>query len=62
MWKPKAIKNLKIKLKDKIYDKISYLDCSNEGVHFENLDSDSTRTSVNCKVEDIEIIVNKEDT
>ena len=60
MYKPKAVKNLKIKVKDKIYEKISYLSCSSEGVHFENLDSDNATTHVNCKLEEIEISVNKD--
>ncbi len=59
MYKPKAIKNLKIKVKDKIYDKISYMSCSNEGVSFENLDSENATTNVRCKLEDIEIMVTK---
>ena len=60
MYKTKAIKNLKIKCKDKIYDKISYFSCSSEGVHFENLDSNAITTNVNCQMEDIEIIVDKD--
>lgn len=60
MYKPKAIKKLKVKCKGKIYDKISYLSCSNDGVHFENLDSDGVTTNVNCKMDDIEILVNED--
>ena len=59
MYKPKPIKNLKIKCKGEIYDKISYFSCSTEGVHFENLDNDSVTTNVNCKMEDIEILIDK---
>ncbi len=58
-WKPKPVKNLAIKHKDKIYDKITYLSCSNNGVHFENMDSESVTTNINCKLEDIEIVTNK---
>ncbi len=60
MYKPKPIKNLMIKTKDKIYDKITYLSCSNEGVRFENMDSDDVTTNVSCKLDDIEIVVAKD--
>lgn len=60
MYKPKAIKNLKVKVNDKVYDKIAYLSCSSDGVHFENLDSEAITTNVNCKMEDIEILVNQD--
>lgn len=59
-YKPKPIKNLKIIHKGIVYDKIEYLSCSWEGVHFTNLDGENMSTNVNCKMEDIEIIVNQD--
>lgn len=60
MYKPKPIKNLKIICKGQVYDKIEYFSCSAEGVHFTNIDSEAITTNVNCEIEDIEILVNKD--
>lgn len=58
-YKPKVLKNLKVKHNKKTYDKIVYLSCSDGYVHFENLDSDSVTTNINCKLEDVEISILK---
>lgn len=56
MYKPKIIKGLKIKYDGKEYDKIIYMHCSDEGLHFENQDNEFTTTNINCKIKDVKFI------
>lgn len=60
-WKPKPIKGLKIKYKDTVYDKITYMSCSTDGLSFDNQTDDSTTVHINCKMEDAKIITGKEE-
>lgn len=54
-WKPKPIKGLKIEYNGTVYDKITYLSCDTDGMHFDNQTDNSTTIAVNCKIEDVKI-------
>lgn len=55
-YKPKPIKGLSVKYNDKVYNNITYMSCSNEGLFFECSENENIRTNINCKMEDVEII------
>lgn len=58
--KEKAIKGLKIKYDNTIYDKITYFHVSNwdktDEVSFTNKDNDNKSVNIRCEFKDIEII------
>lgn len=55
MYKPKAIEGLKVKYGEKEFTNITYLSCSNDELHFENLDGKGITTNVTCKIKDAKI-------
>ena len=54
-YKPKINKGLKIEYNNKIYDKIIYLNISNNEIHFENKENDSITNNIACKLSEIKI-------
>lgn len=54
-YKPKINKELKIEYNNKIYDKIIYLNISNNEIHFENKENDSITNNIACKLSEIKI-------
>ena len=55
MYKPKPIEGLKIKYDNKEFSNITYLSCSNNELHFENLDGKGITTNVICKITEAKI-------
>lgn len=60
-YKPKPIKGLKVEYDGETYDKITYLSCSNEGISFEHMPSDSTTVYIRCKISEAKITIGKEE-
>ncbi len=58
-YKPKINKGLKIEYQNKIYDKIIYLNISDNEVRFENNENESTTNNVCCKLSEIELKINE---
>lgn len=54
-YNPKINKGLKIEYSNKIYDKIIYLNISNNEIHFENKENDSITNNIACKLSEIKI-------
>lgn len=55
MYKPKSIDGLKIKYDNKEFTSITYLSCSNNELHFENLDGKGITTNVTCNISEAKI-------
>lgn len=61
MYKPKPIKGLKIEHGGEIYDKIVYMNCSNEGLSFEHMPNESTSVNIHCKINEAKISISESD-
>lgn len=54
-YNPKILKGLKVEYENKIYDKIIYLNISNNEIHFENKENDSITNNIVCKLSEVKI-------
>lgn len=54
-YNPRINKGLKVEYGNKIYDKIIYLSISNNEIHFENKENDSTSNNISCKLNEAKI-------
>lgn len=54
-YNPKILKGLKVEYENKIYDKIIYLNISNNEIHFENKENDSITNNIACKLSEVKI-------
>lgn len=59
-YKPKPIKGLKVELKGKTYENITYMSCSNEGMFFECMQDDNVRLNINCEPNEVKIITSED--
>ncbi len=56
VYKAKPIKGLKIEHGGQIYDKITYMSASNEGISFEHMPNENTMVNIHCKADEAKII------
>jgi hypothetical protein len=54
-YNPRINKGLKVEYGNKIYDKIIYLNISNNEIHFENKENDSISNNISCKLNEAKI-------
>lgn len=54
-YNPKINKGLKVEYSNKIYDKIIYLNISDNEIHFENKETDSISNNISCKLSETKI-------
>ena len=57
VYNPKINRGLKVEYANKIYDKIMYLNISDNEVHFENKENDSISNNISCKLSEIKITI-----
>lgn len=57
IYNPKINKGLKVEYANRIYDKIMYLNISDNEVHFENKENDSISNNISCKLSEIKLTI-----
>ena len=58
-YKPKAIKGLKIELNEEIYENITYMSCSNDGMYFETMKDNNVTINIRCKPNEAKIVTSE---
>ena len=58
-YKPKPIKGLKIELNGELYDNITYMSCSNDGMFFDCIKNDNVTVNVHCNPNEAKIVTSE---